>query len=116
MENWKEDGNEFVKEKFFIEDYERLYSDIIIAVLIKMDRRWISFYIYIPLSLLNVISIVTENKYWRKFLFIISFESKNQKNNHKNFLQDYPLLIIIFIIILFIMNLFPSKINKINAN
>lgn len=37
MENWKKDGNEFVKEKFFIEDYERLYSDIIIAVLIKMD-------------------------------------------------------------------------------
>lgn len=52
-----------MKEKFFIEDYERLYSDIIIAVLIKMDRRWISFYAYIPLSLLNVISIVTENKY-----------------------------------------------------
>lgn len=52
-----------MKEKFFIENYERLYSDIIIAVLIKMDRRWILFYVYIPLSLLNVISIVTENKY-----------------------------------------------------
>lgn len=57
MENWKEDGNEFVKEKFFIEDYERLYSDIIIAVLIKMDRRWILFYVYIPLSLLMLFQL-----------------------------------------------------------
>lgn len=72
--------------------------------------------IYSIISFKCYFNCVIENKYRRKFLFIISFESKNQKNNHKNFLQDYPLLIIIFIIILFIMNSFPSKINKINAN